>query len=98
VNTLTVLASECGLTLDEVTPSAPEPGELYRTVPIRLSGKGSFTASALFLHLLRTNLRDTTVRSMNLVGDPTGEVASTFVFELVWYAAPADHADPHTAD
>jgi Tfp pilus assembly protein PilO len=93
VTTLTRLASECGLTLDEVTPSDPEPAELYRTVPIRLTGKGSFTSSAMFLHRLRTELRDTTLRAINLTGDPTGETASTFVFELVWYAAPEVRAD-----
>lgn len=92
VDTLTRMASVCGLSLDEVLPRDPESKSLYRTVPIRMKGTGSYTDVAVFLHRLRTKLRDTAVRSLQVINDPTGESEPTFVFELVWYAAPAGRA------
>jgi Tfp pilus assembly protein PilO len=87
VNELTRLASESGLTLDEVLPRAPEEGSMFRTVPIHISGAGSFPDCARFVHSLRSELPDTTVESLRLVG---GAETGTFEFDLVWYAAPAD--------
>jgi len=90
VDVLTRKATASGLSLDEVLPHEPETGALYRTVPIRITGTGGYPDVASFLHRLRTELRDTTVRSLQLVTDP--ETGTTFVFDLVWYAAPADRA------
>ena len=92
VNILTRMASESGLSLDAVVPNQAEKGSLYRTVPIRIQGKGEYPDVAVFLHRLRTELRDTTVRSLQLVNDPTGSERPSFVFDLVWYAAPEDRA------
>lgn len=89
VNELTRLASESGLTLDEVQPGAPEEGSLFRTVPIHISGAGTFPDCARFLHTLRVELPDTIVRSLRLVDGQEG-ASGTFGFDLVWYAAPAD--------
>lgn len=92
VNELTRLASESGLKVDELQPGVPEAGALYRIVPIQMSGTGSYPDCAMFLHRLRHELRDTTVRSLRVVATGGDGTTSTIVFDLVWYAAPSDRA------
>ena len=83
------LASATGIVINQTRAGEVRPGERYQTVPIFISGSGSYSKSAAFIHLLRDRLPDTGVVSFQLSGNP-GKPESTgaFRFELIWYAAP----------
>ena len=83
------LASAAGIVINQTRAGEVRPGERYQTVPIFISGSGSYSKSAAFIHLLRDRLPDTGVVSFQLSGNP-GKPESTgaFRFELIWYAAP----------
>lgn len=89
LSSLTQLASGVGITLDAVEPGTQNDSSDFARVPIRLSGKGSYAASARFLSQLKERFPDTAVGSMRLTSDPTDtNVAPSVWFDLVWYAAP----------
>jgi Tfp pilus assembly protein PilO len=87
---VTHLASDSGLTIDEVLPGAPVDGALYQTVPIVLIGNGPYPACAAFLHELRERFPDTGIDSFESANkDPKPEQTSgSFRFELTWFTAP----------
>ena len=57
-------------------------------MPIVLSGQGSYSDSAAFLHRLHQSLPDTGVVAFELSGQPGRGKKTQFRFNLVWYAAP----------
>ncbi len=74
-------------------PGAVSVDSRYATLPIRLSGTGSYRDCVLFLHNLREQLRDTGVSTLSLSGNPEAPAApATFQFELLWYASPPSEA------
>lgn len=82
-------ANRRGVRVDGVQPGAPVERDRFVKVPIRLAGDGSFRACTLFLHELHAGFPDTGVESIELTGNPaSSESGATFVFNLVWYAAP----------
>lgn len=86
---VTTLAVDGGLLIDEMQPGTAEDGPHYRTVPVRIVGKGSYPACAAFLHRLRTRFPDTGVRSFEAAPagpDPEAPVV-TFHLELLWFTA-----------
>jgi Tfp pilus assembly protein PilO len=84
------LASATGITIDETRSGAASAGEFYQTVPITLSGTGSYTDCAAYLHELHKMLPDTGVVFFELSGNPGSPgAAARFRFDLVWLAAPA---------
>ena len=62
----------------------------YQTVPIRISGSGSYPGCARFLHELRTRFPDTSCKSFELTNpNPVRDHnVGNFKFELTWYTAP----------
>ncbi len=84
------LASATGIVINETRSGEVRPGERYQTVPIFISGSGSYSKSAAFIHVLRNRLPDTGVVGFELSGNPgKPEATGAFRFELIWYAAPA---------
>jgi Tfp pilus assembly protein PilO len=85
------LATAAGLEINEVQPGAAADSPHYQVVPIRISGTGTYPASAQFLHQLREKYPDTAARSIEIANpSPTRDhTAGTFRFELMWYTAPA---------
>lgn len=89
VSSLTQLASSTGIALDAVEPGTQDDASDFTMVPIRLSGKGNYAASARFLAALKQQFPDTAVGSMRLNGNPADPgVPPSVWFDLVWYAAP----------
>lgn len=84
------LASATGIVINETRAGEVRPGERYQTVPIFISGSGSYSKSAAFIHVLRNRLPDTGVVGFELSGNP-GRAGATgaFRFQLIWYVAPA---------
>ncbi len=86
---LVELAATSGLDIHEMRPGTPVTGDRYDTVPIMLSGQGSYPQCAGFLHLVHETLPDTGVTDLDLSGNPTHpELGARFRFDVVWYAAP----------
>ena len=88
---LTDLADRAGLAIDSIEPGEPVASDYYVTVPIAVSGRGSYDAARAFLNALHSQVVDLSVAGMNLSGAATGaETEPTFSFELRWYASPRD--------
>jgi len=91
---ITDLAARCGLKLNEIQPGKAFPGRHYDTVPMVLSGAGTYHTCATFLHQLHLSFPDMGVTAFSVGGDPTsGQTTATFKFTLAWFAAPLDHAE-----
>jgi len=89
------VASATGIVIDETRSGTVKVGPRYQTVPIHLSGTGSYSDSASFLHQLHLTLPDTGVVGLELSGKPDKpDTPATFRFDLIWYAAPARAAVP----
>ncbi len=81
------LATECGLSLDEVRPGAAVDATHFQTVPIRILGSGRYPACATFLRNLRRTFGDMGVRSFNASSTLAATDAPNAIFqaELVWF-------------
>ena len=86
---VTRLATECGLSLDEVRPGNAVDSTHFQTVPIRIVGGGRYPACAAFLRNLRQTFGDIGVRQFmvsNVSGSvPSATPAANFQAELVWF-------------
>jgi Tfp pilus assembly protein PilO len=86
---VTQLATECGLSLDEVRPGNAVDSTHFQTVPIRIVGGGRYPQCAGFLRNLRQTFGDMGVRQFmvsNVGGPvPSATPAASFQAELVWF-------------
>lgn len=90
---LTEMASGIGLSIDEIKPLGPAPQERFTTVPIKVSGVGSYEAVTKFMERLRSDFHDTGVSGFALGGSPEKpDEILKFELNLVWYAAPLQGA------
>ncbi len=85
-------AAAAGLTVQEMQPgaaTAPGRDAIYLSLPIRMSGTGTYPASAAFLHALHESFPDTSVQTLECANASNGRDASarTFRFDLAWHAA-----------
>lgn|GEM_PF-5216285 len=86
--TLTALAEQLGIIIDELQPGRPEPAELFQVVPFTMTGTATFPACADFIHRLQDETLDMTVRSFALEAAAPGTDATVrFRFEIAWYAS-----------
>ncbi|MEX0653582.1 MAG: type 4a pilus biogenesis protein PilO [Phycisphaeraceae bacterium] len=86
---LTAMARDAGLEVDGVRPGGASVSEHYRTVPVQVTGWGSFYAIGRFLRRLHTSLPDVGVWSLQLDRRGDGpDIQPGFQLELIWYAAP----------
>jgi Tfp pilus assembly protein PilO len=81
------LATECGVSLDEMRPGTAADSTHYQTVPIRIVGGGRYPACVTFMRNLRKTFGDMGVRSFVAANNSTipAEPAAMFQAELVWY-------------
>ena len=91
------LASASGLQIHETRSGTTTCGPYYATVPLDLTGEGSYPNCAVFLHLLSEELPDVAVLEFDLTGD-VGRLRAEpgFQFRFAWYAAtPQDGGVEH---
>ncbi len=82
------VASDIDLT--ETRSGTITDGQMYQTVPISLTGTGSYPGFAAYLRRLHERLPDTCVVSFELSGSPgRQDTPDRFRYDLLWYAAPA---------
>lgn len=85
---LTKLATGSGLTLHEIQPGQTTDQTHYQSVPIVMSGTGSYRTCMLFLHKLHSELLDTRLSSLTLsASDRSRKPGAKFRLALVWHAA-----------
>ncbi len=78
------------IVLNETRSGTITDGQMYQTVPISLTGTGSYPGFAAYLRRLHERLPDTCVVSFELSGRPGREdTPGRFRYDLLWYAAPA---------
>lgn len=83
------LSVASGLKIDEIGPGNPTIDAYYQTVPIDLTGKGSFPNAVAFLRTLRQQFPDTVVGSLRITrGTTDTSPIGTFAFHLKWHALP----------
>ncbi len=80
------LASTNNLVIDGSSSKEAESDERFQTIGISVSGTGSYSDCAAFLHELHERLHDVRVTAFGLSGNPSSP--AQFQFDLVWYAAP----------
>ena len=80
------LASTNNLVIDGSSSKEAESDERFQTIGINVSGTGSYSDCAAFLHELHERLHDVRVTAFELSGNPSSP--AQFQFDLVWYAAP----------
>ena len=85
------LASTNNLVIDGSSSEAGGSDERCQTVGINVSGTGSYSDCAAFLHEIHERLHDMRVTAFKLSGSPSSP--AQFQFELVWYAAPITAPD-----
>ena len=83
------LAGARGLELRDVQPGRVAQSNGYQTVPLRITGTGSYQNCMQFLHDLHQTFRDTAVTGFRLSGSPQDGKSQTisFDFDLRWYAS-----------
>jgi Tfp pilus assembly protein PilO len=87
------MACDGGLLVEEVELGAAGDSDRYRTVPIRVSGRGSFDKLVRVLRDLREQFADTAIASIEIRGDGgRTDLQPTFEIQLVWYASPKGSA------
>lgn len=88
-------AEESGLLIHKTSSSEAVSGNRYDTVPIEVSGSGTYPDCARFLHRLKQDLPEVEVLGFELSASP-GEPRArpAFRFDLAWYAAPAVASAP----
>jgi Tfp pilus assembly protein PilO len=86
---VSALASDSGLSLDDIRPGPAAVGTYCDTVPIAMAGNGTYRACAAFLARLCRVMPDTGVSSLEVAAvgvDPSG--SGKFHFDLEWHVAP----------
>lgn len=81
------LATEKGLVFEEVRPGAASDAEHFKSLPIHISGSGTYPACTAFLYQLRKAFPDTGVSSLEAATQTSAGKSSNILFklELVWY-------------
>lgn len=87
---LTELATECGLTIDELSPKDWIARGALAEVPINATLRGDFADIARFMNALHDRTPDVDVRSFDIGGTPSrGSEDIRAALVLAWYADPA---------
>ncbi len=86
------VAAAQDLVIDGSSSKEAESDERFQTIGINVSGTGSYSDCATFLHELHERLHDVRVTAFDLSGNPSSP--AQFQFDLVWYAAPITVPDP----
>jgi Tfp pilus assembly protein PilO len=84
------LAIQGGAGFDDVQPGKSTEGTRFDSLPIRITGTGSYTAFTALLHRLRQEFPDLGVTMFDIAGSAqNGAGESHFTVDLLWYTSPA---------
>jgi hypothetical protein len=87
---IVTLAGECGMVIDETRTDEIQRHTNHSTIPVGLSGGGSYSACAKVLNALAGRLPDVKVLAFELSNNTQRTSGNDrFTFDLAWYAAPS---------
>jgi len=82
-------AGRAALSVNEMTSGEIAEGDYFTSVPLMLSGRGTYPDCGRFLHELASAMPDVRVTAFELVSNSaSGDATCNFLFDLQWYAAP----------
>lgn len=85
---LTDEAQRASLRVDQLQPRDAVAGEFFDTVPLTLTGRGSYPGTVRFLHQLHEQHTDLLVRGLTITReDRAGSEDGVFSLDLAWHAA-----------
>ena len=86
---LTELATNSGLSLHEIQPGKPISTTHYQTVPILMSGIGTYQTYTAFMNKIHHDLPDIRVAALNLAATQnSAKPEAQFKMTLAWHAKP----------
>lgn len=87
VAAITALASEIGVRVDAISPSAAVQDDGFVRIPVRVTGHASSSAVVRLMSMLRERFSDVTVRTFDIRSDiASTEPTTTVQMELEWHA------------
>lgn len=87
IDELTRLATEAGVTVDEITPGAAASMPHVVSVAVRVGGRGSFAGCTAFLSGLARAFPDVRVETLRLAAAPAQpELGVALMADLTWFA------------
>lgn len=91
LNRVAEAAAAAGVNLNEMQPQPAVDSQHYQTVPIRVTGSGTYSACAAFLHAMRTQFPDTAVQGIDMQNSSPGKDGNiaNFRLDLEWHTTPA---------
>lgn len=91
--TVSEVASGCGVQIDRIQPGPRRRGPYFHTVPIAVSGLGTYPQCAVLLSSLHERFPDCGIDAFEMTATPGRRPGpATFRFELSWHTAPTDDA------
>jgi len=82
--------SRAELSVNELVFGDVAEGEHFTSVPLKLTGLGTYPECGRFLHEIAGVMPDVRVHTFKLSrGSESGDMACHFSFDLLWYAAPS---------
>jgi Tfp pilus assembly protein PilO len=98
IASLTKLAAGAGLSVDQILPGVPTPGERFDRVPVRMNASGSYPTCVAFLCKLNETFPDTSVGSFELAGNPENPGSpAAFEVNLIWHAKAEYDRPPNSS-
>lgn len=85
---LTVLADDCGVEVERLSPGATADGSRHGTMTLRFSGRAPYQACESFIAGLHQRFNDTALTMLRLASSPESEGPVTMEIELLWFTAP----------
>ena len=87
---ITELVETAGMTIDQTEHGEPRAGRYYQTVPVRVTGLGTYSQCAAFMHELNASAPDVGIAAFELSGNPAApNTPAEIALDLQWYAAPS---------
>lgn len=80
---------QSGVTIEQFTVGAVQPGELLDVVPLRVNGEGASPRVIAAMHALRKRFPDLAITSFQIAagGGANGEQKVVYGFDIAWYIA-----------
>ncbi len=86
---ITQLADQMGVTIQKIKPENAITGQHYQTIPINLSGAGTYRSCTHFFNSLHANYNDVGIASFEMIGNPSKpDGSATFKANIHWFARP----------
>jgi Tfp pilus assembly protein PilO len=88
---VTNLAAEQNLKIEDIAPGVTTKGKRFDAVEIHVEGEGSYPACATFLHHLNQSMPDIGIQTLHILSQGNAATSAKFTFDLQWFASPSSN-------